>query len=117
MSAFVIHTWRLRSALSIILPLWDLDQDFEHLPLESDGDQDLCFFLRGGSSGSSFIFPSKGTFSSSEDLLELLELLDDDDLQTLVLSLVVQIISRRVICPFFCDWKHQDHFLILLPLL
>ena len=29
--------------------------------------------------GSSFIFPFNGTFSSSEDALSLLELLDDDD--------------------------------------
>ena len=40
------------------------------------------------------------------------------NLQTLVLSLVMQIVSilRRVICPFFFDWNCQDHFLILLPL-
>ena len=57
----------------------DLDQDFEHLPWEWGGDQDLSLFLRGRGGGSSFIFPSNGTFSSSEDSLSLLGLLDDDD--------------------------------------
>ena len=55
----------------------DLDQDFEGLPLEWGGDQDLSLFLRGGGGGSSFIFPFDGT-SSSEDSLSLLKLLDDD---------------------------------------
>ena len=47
--------------------VWDLDQDFEHLPLEFGGDRDLCFFLRGGGGGSSFTCPFKET--SSEDSL------------------------------------------------
>ena len=49
--------------------VWDLDRDFESLSLEWGGDQDLCFFLRGGGGGSSFIFPFEGTFFSSEDSL------------------------------------------------
>ena len=56
----------------------DLDQDFECLPLEWDGDQELSLFLSGGGGGSSFILPFDGT-SSSEDSLPLLNLLDDDE--------------------------------------
>ena len=56
----------------------DLDRDFECLPLEWDGDQDLSLFLRGGGGGSSFIFPFDGT-SPSEDSLPLLKLLNDDE--------------------------------------
>ena len=52
---------------------------------------DLSLFLRGGGGGSSLIFPFDGTFSSSEDSLSLLKLLNDD-LQTLASLLVVQIV-------------------------
>ena len=56
----------------------DLDQDFECLPLEWGGDQDLSLFLSGGGGESSFIFPFDGT-SPSQDSLLLLELLNDDE--------------------------------------
>ena len=50
------------------------------LSLQSMGSRPRLLFLLGeGGGGSCFIFSFEGTFSSSEDSLSLLKLLDDDD--------------------------------------
>ena len=107
--------------------VWDQDWDFECLPLKWGGDRDLCFFLEGDG-GSSFIFSFERTFSSSEDSLPLLELLDDDkssdsgfiacyadcfDLEEG--SGEPSPAEPQVIWELFCDWNLWDHFFDFAP--